>query len=293
MKFLNIFYFFVFLSVPLFCMNCFSASVSETSDDISGVWQLGPKAIIKIDKNPQNEWVALYYDTRPSSQIWFDLKDIKFENGIMTCNFPDFANSTSTYQGRLSENKMEIMHMTRENFWVAKRVEDPESISLMKNIESSIWRGAPKKYKYTSPEDVGDGWEVGLLGNEGFDTDKVTEMIDRIFEGRSYNFCPKYLFAPLGITDIWIQIYPEGTTDTDGGLCMRPRDLARIGSCLEIKIKGRRLEKYPEDATRALRCYLLLTVSRIWHISTSLMNSVLYPYLSAPLPSWASFRTSS
>ena len=45
-------------------------------------------------------------------------------------------------------------------------------------------------------------------------------------------FSRKYLFAPLGITDLWFQIYPEGTTDTDGGLYIRPRDFAKIGLLL-------------------------------------------------------------
>ena len=388
MRVLNFFSLFVILSIPLFCAGCVSDSGPETADDIIGIWQLGSKALIKIDKNPQNEWVALYYDTRPSSQMWFDLKDIEFEDGILKCRFPDFAGSTSTYRGRLSEDKTEILHLTEENSPVAQRVEDPESLSLMKNIEASILRGAPKKYRYTVPEDVGDGWEVGHLDSEGFDTDKITEMVDRIFEGSYgdihniiivknnkllfeeyfrgegriysefiedlfrnkihhlgsatksvlsvivgiaiqegfiktvdepvYNFFPEYknlrndlkdgilvkhlltmtaglqwnaaedvngmwktddiikfclekpvvtgpgeqfnysngwstllgaivsrssgksfeefarqyLFAPLGITDIWFQIYPEGTTDTDGGIYMRPRDLAKIGSLL-------------------------------------------------------------
>jgi CubicO group peptidase (beta-lactamase class C family) len=368
--------------------TCVSDSGPETLDDITGVWQLGSKALVKIDKNSQNEWVALYYDTRPSSQIWLDLKDIEFEDGVLTCRFPDFAGSTSTYRGRLSEDNMEIVDLTKKNVLVAQRVEDSESISLMEKIQSSIWRGLPKKYQYTTPEDVGDGWEVGHLGHEGFDTGKITEMIDRIFEGSYgdihdiifvknnklvleeyfrgegkiysefienlfrakihhlgsatnsvlslivgiaiqegfikdvdepvYEFFPQYknlrnekkdrillkhlltmtaglqwnaaedvngmwktddiiryclekpvvtepgiqfnysngwstllgavvsrssgksfeefsrkfLFAPLGITDIWFQIYPEGTSDTDGGLYMRPRDLAKIGSLL-------------------------------------------------------------
>lgn len=42
----------------------------------------------------------------------------------------------------------------------------------------------------------------------------------------------------------------------------------------KIKIKGWRLENYPEGATLVLWGYLLLKVSGSWHISTSLMNSV-------------------
>jgi CubicO group peptidase (beta-lactamase class C family) len=43
------------------------------------------------------------------------------------------------------------------------------------------------------------------------------------------NFAEKYLFHPLGITDyIWTS-YPDGSIETDGGLALRPRDLAKIG----------------------------------------------------------------
>jgi CubicO group peptidase (beta-lactamase class C family) len=369
-------------------MNSQSAIESGSLDDITGVWSLRQKALIKFDKNDKNELTALYYDTRPSSQIWFDLKDIRFEEGIVTCHLPDFAGNRSTYEGKMSENKKQIMHLTRSDVEIAKRVEDPETIALMENIQSSIKRGDPRKYKYTLPEDAGDGWEIDSLENAGMDKDKITNMINQIFrgsygdihdiiivknkklvleeyfrgEGRIYSgfienlfrnkkhhwgsatksvlsvivgiaiqegfienvdepvydffpkyanlrnekkdrislkhlltmsaglqwkspddvqgmwrtddiiryclekpvvaepgkqynysngwstllgavvsnssgkdfeeFSRKYLFSPLGITDIWFQVYPEGTTDTDGGLYIRPRDYAKIGLLL-------------------------------------------------------------
>ncbi|MBN1163727.1 MAG: serine hydrolase [Candidatus Krumholzibacteriota bacterium] len=43
------------------------------------------------------------------------------------------------------------------------------------------------------------------------------------------NFAQKYLFQPLGIPDyLWLR-YPDGSIDTDGGLALRSRDLAKIG----------------------------------------------------------------
>jgi CubicO group peptidase (beta-lactamase class C family) len=42
-------------------------------------------------------------------------------------------------------------------------------------------------------------------------------------------FSDEYLFTPLGIEDYHWQKYPDGTTDTDGNLALRPLDLAKIG----------------------------------------------------------------
>jgi len=42
-------------------------------------------------------------------------------------------------------------------------------------------------------------------------------------------FTGKYLFAPLGISNYSWDRFPDGTTQTDGGLHLRPRDMAKIG----------------------------------------------------------------
>jgi CubicO group peptidase (beta-lactamase class C family) len=43
------------------------------------------------------------------------------------------------------------------------------------------------------------------------------------------SFAEEFLFRPLGIKDHVWTAYPEGTVETEGGLALRPRDLARIG----------------------------------------------------------------
>ena len=42
-------------------------------------------------------------------------------------------------------------------------------------------------------------------------------------------FAEKYLFRPLGISQYVWTSYPDGSIETDGGLALRPRDLAKIG----------------------------------------------------------------
>lgn len=42
-------------------------------------------------------------------------------------------------------------------------------------------------------------------------------------------FAGQYLFAPLGISDYHWDKFPDGTIQTDGGLHLRPRDMAKIG----------------------------------------------------------------
>ncbi len=42
-------------------------------------------------------------------------------------------------------------------------------------------------------------------------------------------FSGKFLFTPLGISDYSWDKFPDGTIQTDGGLHLRPRDMAKIG----------------------------------------------------------------
>jgi len=53
---------------------------------------------------------------------------------------------------------------------------------------SSIDPGpSPTSYNYTIPADIGDGWEVGDLAAEGFNTQRIAEMMGGIIDGSYSN----------------------------------------------------------------------------------------------------------
>ncbi len=61
----------------------------------------------------------------------------------------------------------------------------------------------------------------------------VSQLLSHIFRratGRDIEeYASQHLFAPLGIEDYFWKRTPEGLANTEGGLYMRPRDLAKIG----------------------------------------------------------------
>ncbi len=40
----------------------------------------------------------------------------------------------------------------------------------------------PPAFSFSLPNDIGDGWQVGDLAAEGFDTQRVVDMMDRILD---------------------------------------------------------------------------------------------------------------
>lgn len=56
------------------------------------------------------------------------------------------------------------------------------------------------------------------------------EMIHKASGMRADEFAGRYLFAPLGIREYDWQRYPNKVVQTGGGLSLRPRDMAKIGS---------------------------------------------------------------
>lgn len=55
------------------------------------------------------------------------------------------------------------------------------------------------------------------------------EVIKNAVGAELGDFAEKNLFHPLGITDYLWTSYPDGSVETDGGLALRSRDLAKIG----------------------------------------------------------------
>lgn len=67
-------------------------------------------------------------------------------------------------------------------------------------------------------------------------------------------FAKKHLFGPLGIDEFEWERLPSGLTDTDGGLHLRPRDMAKIGQLFLRKgmWNGKRIvsEEWVRESTR-------------------------------------------
>lgn len=63
------------------------------------------------------------------------------------------------------------------------------------------------------------GWSVTL-----------GEVIRKVSGLRADKFAERFLFEPLGISNYSWWAFPNGALETGGGLCLRPRDMAKIGS---------------------------------------------------------------
>jgi CubicO group peptidase (beta-lactamase class C family) len=57
----------------------------------------------------------------------------------------------------------------------------------------------------------------------------LAHLVERGAGVSADRFAEQYLFGPLGITDYVWEHLPNGITDTDGGLHLRPRDMAKLG----------------------------------------------------------------
>jgi CubicO group peptidase (beta-lactamase class C family) len=79
----------------------------------------------------------------------------------------------------------------------------------------------------------------------------LTILLGEIVRNRSGmyidEFCGKFLFAPLGISDYSWDKFPDGTIQTDGGLHLRPRDMAKIGQMMLNNGSWRGTQIVPKD----------------------------------------------
>jgi len=67
-----------------------------------------------------------------------------------------------------------------------------------------------------------------FLYNGGL-TIMLSDLIKKNTRMDADEFAEKYLFTPLGIEDYYWRKIEDGLTDLDGGLSLRPRDMAKIG----------------------------------------------------------------
>jgi len=89
---------------------------------------------------------------------------------------------------------------------------------------------------YDSGDPIGFVLERNLAGVPGetfYYNSGLTILLGGIVKNTSGlyidEFSGKYLFAPLGISDYHWDKFPDGHVQTDGGLHLKPRDMAKIG----------------------------------------------------------------
>lgn len=72
-----------------------------------------------------------------------------------------------------------------------------------------------------------------IPGQKFYYNSGLTILIGEVVRGESGmyidEFSGKFLFTPFGISDYFWDKFPDGTIQTDGGLHLRPRDMAKIG----------------------------------------------------------------
>lgn len=71
--------------------------------------------------------------------------------------------------------------------------------------------------------------EPGIVFNYNSGASQILSHVFRVATGQDIEeYAAKYLFAPLGIGDYYWKRTPTGLADTEGGLYLKPRDLAKI-----------------------------------------------------------------
>src|SRR4030095_11469932 len=71
--------------------------------------------------------------------------------------------------------------------------------------------------------------EPGTIFNYNSGASQILSHVFRVATGQDIEeYAAKYLFAPLGIGDYYWKRTPTGLADTEGGLYLKPRDLAKI-----------------------------------------------------------------
>jgi Beta-lactamase class C and other penicillin binding proteins len=84
-------------------------------------------------------------------------------------------------------------------------------------------------------------------------TELLSQVIKKVTGKQADEYAAEHLFAPLGITDTYWKRTPKGLSDTEGGLYLTARDLAKIGYLYlhDGVWDGRRL--LPEGGSRRRR----------------------------------------
>ena len=107
------------------------------------------------------------------------------------------------------------------------------------------------RYVLTRPVTAPPGVKFAYSGGVSY---MLGEIVRRQSGMRTDQFAARYLFGPLGITNCFWWKYPDGAVDAGGGLVLRPRDMAKIGSLFLNggRWQGKQIvsEQWVADSTR-------------------------------------------
>lgn len=153
---------------------------------------------------------------------------------------------------RLTDRRNDIVAMLYSNDWF-------QYVLNKKQIE-----GPGKRYNYSGGLNL-------LLGG----------MIKNSSDLYADKFAEQYLFSPMGISDYRWHRHPDGTVNTQGGLSLRPRDMAKIG---HMFLKGGRWQgkqivsrTWIDESTKAhIPAYFGLKYGYQWHRGQTTVNGQVF-----------------
>jgi len=137
--------------------------------------------------------------------------------------FPEYADVFAADSGKAAISVKDCLSMTAGLSWdESLPYTDPRNDHVGMNNSSD-----PIRYVLERPLATKPG--TRFLYNSGISI-VLGEIIYKASGLRADEFAQAHLFAPLGIRHYYWQRYPNQVVQTGGGLSLRPRDMAKIGS---------------------------------------------------------------
>ena len=137
--------------------------------------------------------------------------------------FPEYADVFAADQGKAAIRLKDCLSMTAGLSWdESLPYTDPRNDHVAMNNS-----GDPVRYVLERPLATKPG--TRFVYSSGISI-VLGEIIHKASGLRADEFAERHLFAPLGIRHYHWERYPNQVVQTGGGLSLRPRDMAKIGS---------------------------------------------------------------
>lgn len=116
-----------------------------------------------------------------------------------------------------------VLTMTTGIKWDESTVTYTDPANSCANMEKS-----PDWIQFVLNQPMAQAPGAGFVYNSGA-TELLSYLIKKGTGRQAHEYAAEHLFKPLGITDTYWKITPTGLADTEGGLYLTARDLAKIG----------------------------------------------------------------